>query len=268
MDRATPRFRTIRDDIDRILIVGALVWIWFLVPPLALVPGVFAGYALFLNRAWARAPLVATALLASAVGTWMALGAGPAGTRDPFLVLGAVVPGMVIAVVGAQVRIGPPLDPVSRPRPGLPVGELAAPPASYADIADDPALLQFLDDVGHLDREAPRRLAAAWRAVDPAGRVRAWAAVKDALDASGRHAVLEDVRRQVELWGRSAGGSPWTWEFGTMTDVDRSNLRRAAMPALVDVAAAILLRDHLAVAELEILACPWEAAVVAEPVSA
>jgi hypothetical protein len=135
-------------------------------------------------------------------------------------------------------------------------------------VADDPALLALLDRIAHLDREELRELAAAWRAIPSADRDRAWASVRRALRATGRNAILEDVRGQIELWGRAAGGSPWTWQFGTMTDVDRGNERRAAMPALLDAAAALIARDRLEHDELVALSGPWDSVVSAEPATA
>lgn len=71
--------------------------------------------------------------------------------------------------------------------------------------------------------------------------------------------------RAIPPSARTGSGSEWTWSFGTITDVDRGNLRRAAAPALADAAAAIILRDTLAPAERDTLAGPWEAIASAIP---
>jgi hypothetical protein len=186
--------------------------------------------------------------------------------EDALFLVGALS-GVLVAVAALRVRIGPAERPAS-PQKAPAIEETARPPTSFGDVADDPALLALLDRIAHLDREELRELAAAWRAVAPADRDRAWTSVRRALRATGRNAILEDVRGQIELWGRAAGGSPWTWQFGTMTDVDRGNERRAAMPALLDAAAARIARDRLDNGELVALSGPWDSVVSAEPATA
>ena len=262
MDATRPSPATIRDDVDRVAIAGSIAVLWLVAGPLVLVAVLFAGYALWLSRAWARIPLAISGLALAGLAISQA-GVGGQGF-DPWTAVLAA-PGLVIALFAMRVRIGPPVAAARQARAFTPVAHLAAAPSPYADIADDPALLEILDTVAHLDRETTRLLAAAWKTVKPQDRDAAWASVHDAIEATGRAELLEDVRRQVELWGRSAGGSPWTWQFGTMTDVDRGNIRRAAMPAILDAAAAVLARDRLSPRDLEILAGPWDATLTAEP---
>ena len=255
MERLTERRRPVVDDVARAIIVLALLWLWTVTGALALVPAAFAVVALVWHRPWARAPLAATGLIAAAVG------AGISGAHDPRAEAIAVllIPGVVVAVATLFVRIG-------GREPEAASGALAdipwerGAPARIRSIEDDAVLLAYLDAIAHLDQQQTRRLAAAWRAIDPPDRERAWAAVRAHTARTGRERVLADVRTAIEDWGRAAGGSPWTWSFGTMTDVDRGNLRRSAMPALLDGAAAVLARDALDAADREALAGPWEAA--------
>ncbi len=254
---SAPR-RTGVDDLVRGIVVLALLWMWTLTGALALLPAAFAAMALVWHRPWARIPLALSGLLVAAVGAAMFA----AEDRAPEAIAVLVVPGVVIAVAAMFVRIGsrePVVAAVGIPE--LPWDHGA--PARMQSIEDDPVLLTYLDAIAHLDQQQTRRLAAAWRAIDPRDRERAWARVRAYATRSGRQRVLNEVRSSIEDWGRAAGGSPWTWSFGTMTDVDRGNLRRAAMPALLDGAVAVLARDELDAADRDALAGPWEAATSA-----
>ena len=247
--------RTGVDDIVRGIVVLALLWMWTLTGALALVPAAFAALALAWHRPWARIPLAVSGLLVAAVGAAMTA----AQDRAPEAIAVLVVPGVIVAVAALVVRIG-------GREPDVPAAAIPdvrwhdRAPARMQGIEDDPVLLAYLDAIAHLDQQQTRRLAAAWRVIDPRDRERAWARVRTYATRSGRQRVLDDVRTSIEDWGRAAGGSPWTWSFGTMTDVDRGNLRRAAMPALLDGAVAVLARDELDAADRDALAGPWEAA--------
>lgn len=256
---------TRRDDVDRALIVAPIVLLWLAGGVVATIPAVFAAFALYRHAEWARRPLVVSGLAVTALA--IATRSRWEGSVEDALFLAGALSGVLVAVAAARVRIGP-AERRASPRTAPTIEETARPPTSFADVADDPALLGLLDRIAHLDREELRELAAAWRAVAPADREGAWVAVRRALRLTGRDRILEDVREQIELWGRAAGGSPWTWQFGTMTDVDRGNERRAAMPALLDAAAAIIARDRLDDDELAALGGPWDSVVAAEPATA
>jgi hypothetical protein len=266
MDAARARPGTTRDDADRLLIVGAIAAIWLIGEPIAVIPGLLAAFALWREQDWARVPLAVSGLLIAV----LAVALGGLSHGESIGLLDAVIAGLgiLVAVLAVRVRIGPhPMPPSQRPAFG-PIAGLPDPPASYRDLAEDPPMLAFLDAVAHLDRETMRILGATWKTVRPADRDAAWSAAHHVLESTDRADLLEDVRRQIELWGRAAGGSPWTWAFGTMTDVDRGNIRRAAMPAVLDAAAAVLARDRLDARYLDILAGPWDAALTAEPEAA
>jgi hypothetical protein len=266
MNTARARPETFRDDVDRLLIVGAIAMIWLIGEPIAVIPGLFAAFALWREQEWARIPLAVSGLLVAALVVVL----GRRSEGGSIELIAAVIAGLgiLVAVLAFRVRIGPrPVLPSQRPAIG-PIAALPDPPASYRDLADDRPMLEFLDAVAHLDRETLRILAATWKTVRPADRDAAWAAAQHALEATDRTGLLEEVRSQVELWGRSAGGSPWTWTFGTMTDVDRGNMRRAAMPAILDASAAVLARDRLDARHIDVLAGPWDAALTAEPEAA
>jgi hypothetical protein len=253
-----------RDDRDRLLVVGGIAWLWFggaitaanesfqpepggLVAMVMSVPllAALAAFAMWRHVEGTRWPLV----VVSVVGLVATLALGGSA-----LFTVTTAPGFLAVVGGAlRMRIPPPsVERVRGRRPARP---------ERPDVAPDADLLAFLDAAAHFDREQTRVLSAAWRAVDANARRAAWAEVRLAVNRTGRSRDLDDVRREIELWGRAAGGSPWTWEWATMTDVDRSDVRRAAMPALTDAAAAILVRDELTEAAREALLAPWEAAI-------
>jgi hypothetical protein len=248
-----------RDDADRLLVVAGIAWLWF-------GGAVAAASAAFdVEPAGAIAMSVSVPVLSAiaAVTMWRHV----AGAR-PWLVVGAVVglvatlvlggsPLFTLATVPGYVAIA-----AGAARMRIPPERVdSAPPQPSTAARDDQDLAAFLDRAGHLDREATRVLAAAWRAGDANARRAAWGEVTRAAKRTGRAAQLDDVRREIELWGRAAGGSPWTWEWATMTDIDRSDIRRSAMPALLDAAAAILLGAQLSGPARDTLLAPWEAAL-------
>jgi hypothetical protein len=270
---ARPRSSTLgRDDIDRLLIVGGIAWLWLTEPFFAIPLAPIAAVALWLNVVHAKPILFIAAAVTALVAAWIGQGAPAWGV----LVVAAA---LAVAVGALRVRIpagGPQDDP--EPEAGDRLGPAdddragredetgpAAidddPPASWDDPAEDPVLLRFMDRAAHLDLEETRALGGAWQAVAQADRSRAWARVRTLLRTTGRERLVGGVAEEIERWGRAQGGSPWTWEFGTMTDVDRGDIRRAAMPPLLDAAAAIVLRDALDPADREVLAGPWEAIV-------
>jgi len=228
---------------------------WLAIMPLVVL---FAALALWRNLAWAR-PVLLVLVALSGIASVLFLGR-PA-------VAAAALAGAIVTGWGAfRLRIPPPTVPADRPDATLSTEELAPGDLAGRPGTGDPALRAFLDRAAHLDPDRTRVLGAAWRAIDPDERHAAWAVIKAEAGGTGRGAQLDQLRTEIELWGRAAGGSPWTWEFATMTDVDRSNVRRAAMPALIDAAAAILLRDRLDDAVRDTLLAPWEAAL-ATPVT-
>lgn len=262
-----------RDDRDRLLIAGGLAWIWATTPfaldvfgmaraapgvsavvylPALAVLVLLAALAMWRHQAWARAPIVAVAL---------ALPVLAALTYDNVpATLAAGAGALAVAFGAARMRI----PPERIPPPAARAGGGRESVFRTADPAADHELRTFLETASHLDRERTRVLAAAWRSADPGARQAAWREVRREADLAGRTDALEALRREIELWGRAAGGSPWTWEWATMTDIDRSDVRRGAMPALLDAAAAILLRDRLSTASVDVLLGPWEA-TMAEP---
>lgn len=269
-----------RDDADRLLIAGGLLWLWFMpgfagvfadalgigyVPVLIgdLVLLVLAGLLLWRDVAAVRPLLILAALATVAV-------AFVANPESPFLIAVVAIGSLAIAVGSARVRVPASRDgAATQMRQATPPLERTAPPTPMvAEIADDPSVVSFLDSVGHLAPGDLPVLAAAWKAIDPAARDQAWRSVRRETETTNRDAILDELRAEIELWGRAGSGSPWTWSFGTMADVDRGNARRAAMPALFDAAAAILLRDRLAPRDREVLAGPWESLVAAAPTTA
>jgi hypothetical protein len=69
----------------------------------------------------------------------------------------------------------------------------------------------------------------------------------------GRRSSIE---AEIRTWSQAAV-SPWTWEWGAMTDIDRGDRRRAAIPALIDAAAALTTRDAIGPEDRDALLEPW-----------
>ena len=136
-----------------------------------------------------------------------------------------------------------------------------ATPVPDSDV--DPVLEAFMEEAARLNREEERRLATLWQSADGQARRLAWRAVGRLVSGRGRQPPngrgrrLDDVRTRVAELGLTAEGSVWTWVFGSMQDVDRGDLRRATVPALLDTAAALILRDRLDGADFDALYGPW-----------
>lgn len=269
-----------RDDADRLLIAAGLLWLWFMpaiAPVFAEVLGigyvpvlignltllVLAGLLLWREIAAIR-PLLILAAVANVVVAFVA------NPESPFVIALVAIGSLAIAVGAARARVPASRDAAATERPQAPppLDRTAPPRPKVDDIADDPSVVAFLDAVAHLAPGDLPVLSAAWKAIDPDARDQAWRAVRREAERTNRDAILDELRAEIELWGRAGSGSPWTWSFGTMADVDRGNARRAAMPALFDAAAAILLRDRLAPRDREVLAAPWESVAAAAPTTA
>ena len=135
---------------------------------------------------------------------------------------------------------------------------------------NDGQVLRFLEQVSNLTVAQARRLVEARsRSGDPDGD-RAERAVRRAALMADRPQALEAARAAIGAWGRSRG-VPW---FGRSRRVygDRhvsvgdAAAQAAAMPALLDTIGALVVRDLLEPAELEVLMGPWLAATSgAEP---
>jgi hypothetical protein len=124
--------------------------------------------------------------------------------------------------------------------------------------AGDPFAL--FDRLQELPPDRLATLVEAWRAVDPADRRRAWAAVKVAARRSGRERQLDEVREVVEGWARRGYAGIDAGIFGRMTNLDVGETRLAWAPPILDAMAAELLRDVLPAEELATLSLPAELA--------
>jgi hypothetical protein len=100
---------------------------------------------------------------------------------------------------------------------------------------------------------------------DPDGR-RAGAAVMAAIRESGRQDALAAVRERVIAWDRGWAGQPIVaFDLasslrGMLTggEVNVAERMHAAVPAILDAAGAVVVRDLVGADDYEVLAGPWE----------
>jgi hypothetical protein len=247
-------------EADRLLIAGGTIWVW-----------VFAGSDIVLGPGLVLAPLAAivlwrevrsaaVGLLIAALGllawsAWLAAGQLPSGA-----VVGL---GAVAVAVGSARHLAAP-SPSRAERLAAVTTSVSMAPDDLAsriaddlpDVAADPVLYAFLAEVARLDRDALRVLGAARPDVAPDDLAAARRLAGGSVPA-GRVPALREAAGLIDAWSRGDSGSPWTWQFGAMHDIDRADLRRRATPVLLDVATAILARDRMDAASLATMADPW-----------
>ena len=258
-----------RDDIDRLVVLAASFALPLLVSladeNLAILtvtlfwPTLLLGaFAFFRDASWARAWLIGVGVVWLVISTSSAL-------RDVVGLSAVAASGaMLIAVLRARI---PP------PAPHSAVGGFdydadagSRPFHALRDWRDDPDLRAFAARAGRLDTPDLAYLAAAWRSGDARPRDAAHRAVREALRDGHRAKAFDAISAEIRAWSQAAVG-PWTWEWGAMTDIDRGDRRRAAIPALLDAAAAIITRDAIADEDREALLAPWTASLAAGQLS-
>jgi hypothetical protein len=131
------------------------------------------------------------------------------------------------------------------------------------------AAKRLLEDLKHLPPGAIAALAAAGGGIfgtadddpDMASRASLRTRLRDISAAGGRLDAIRAIGNEVEAWASStthwfpagvAGSSESTAEIGP---------RMAAVPTVLDAAYAVVLRDLLDAAELDLLLAPWEEVV-------
>jgi hypothetical protein len=122
-----------------------------------------------------------------------------------------------------------------------------------ADIDELLASMDMLDDdhVAHL--------AELWEKEDGDHRRRAWMKAKPAIERASLMSELDKVRSSVSSW-MQANSSDFQGIEGLMGGSGGpAEARRAAAPAFIDYAAAILAGDALDDAERRVLVNPWSA---------
>jgi hypothetical protein len=121
-----------------------------------------------------------------------------------------------------------------------------------ADIDELLASMELLDD----DHVA--YLAELWEKEDGDVRRNAWMTAKPAIEKAGLMSELDKVRTSVSSW-MQANSSDFQGIEGLMGGSGGpAGARRAAAPAFIDYAAAILAGDALDDDERSVLVRPWQ----------
>jgi hypothetical protein len=124
---------------------------------------------------------------------------------------------------------------------------------------------ELLASMDLLDDEDIDYLAEMWEKEDQGARGSAWALAKPAIEKAGLMKELDRVRMSVGEWMR-ASSSDFQGIEGLMgSSGGPAGARRAAAPAFIDAAAAILAGDALAADEQQVLARPWRSLTEDQP---
>jgi hypothetical protein len=108
-------------------------------------------------------------------------------------------------------------------------------------------------------------LAEMWEKEDQGARGDAWAQAKPAIEKAGLMKELDRVRISVGEWMRTSS-SDFQGIQGLMgSSGGPADARRAAAPAFIDAAAAILAGDALDADARKVLARPWRSLTEDEP---
>ncbi|MHB8398613.1 MAG: hypothetical protein ACYDCI_06730 [Candidatus Limnocylindrales bacterium] len=132
------------------------------------------------------------------------------------------------------------------------------------------AIRRDLDDlIASLPKLGPveyTRLHAFWSGIEPAERAAAHERAQAAATAADRRALIQGIQRTILDWGgeqQSRGTTGWgeQWVDPDPDEKRGGSARSAAVPAIVDAALALALRDVLAAADFDVLFDPWLDAV-------
>jgi hypothetical protein len=108
-------------------------------------------------------------------------------------------------------------------------------------------------------------LAEMWEKEDQDARGSAWAQAKPAIEKAGLMKELDRVRMSVGEW-MQASASDFQGIQGLMgSSGGPAGARRAAAPAFIDAAAAILAGEALDAEQQRVLAGPWRSLTEDEP---
>lgn len=131
------------------------------------------------------------------------------------------------------------------------------------------ALGDFSREVEYLAEDDALYLRAAWDGGNPAERTRAWQRAKSAVAVTQRTDVLERLKAELTNWAnarfqpRGHMVEPVRMTGGLSHD----DVRRDALPPLLDAGVALLVRDALDPDSFEALMAPWHALGLADPQS-
>lgn len=138
--------------------------------------------------------------------------------------------------------------------------EIGAPYDHEAELDD------LFDRLGEVTVGETRVMVGAWTAADATERTIAWQAVRREARASGRQKALDEAREALLRWSNDFGhGIPaLAYSFSYNDDSDRLDTRIAALPPVLDAAAATILRDRLTDEQFDALYGPWAVATSEE----
>ena len=116
-----------------------------------------------------------------------------------------------------------------------------------------------------LDRDQLLALVAARKGADESVLGGAWSEVKTALEVTGLEKEFDRFRNDLVAWARD--GRMWRGDEmrGRIDEMELSDLRTEALPALLDAAAALLLADRLDAGTRAVLLGSWESVTIARP---
>jgi len=123
--------------------------------------------------------------------------------------------------------------------------------------APNPELDALYARLRRLDPGDLLALAGAYGANDPA-REAAWQAVHGIVAAGHLEGDLDRVRATVGTWAARVGSIAGQQIGSAMGDQPMTDARRAAAPAVLDAAVALLLGDRLTADDRTALLRPWE----------
>jgi hypothetical protein len=117
---------------------------------------------------------------------------------------------------------------------------------------------ELLASMDLLDDDDVAYLAELWDKEDGDARRAAWATAKPAIEKAGLMGDLDKVRSSVSSW-MQASSSDFQGIEGLLGGAGGpAGARRAAAPAFIDAAAAILAGDALEGDESSVLLRPWQ----------
>ena len=116
---------------------------------------------------------------------------------------------------------------------------------------------ELLASMDMLEDEDVDFLAEMWEKEDQGARGDAWAVAKPAIEKAGLMKELDRVRMSVGEWMRTSSSDFQGIEGLMGSSGGPAGARRAAAPAFIDAAAAILAGDALAADAQQVLARPW-----------
>lgn len=132
------------------------------------------------------------------------------------------------------------------------------------------AIRRDLDDlVASLPSLGPvecARLHAFWSGIEPAERAAVHERAQAAASAADRRVLIRGIQQEILDWGaehQQRGTTGWgeQWVDPDPDEKRGGSARSAAVPAIVDAALALALRDVLAAADFDLLHDPWLDAV-------